>query len=458
MSQSTPTPTQSFIPVAPDSHFPIQNLPYGVFRPRSGGTPHIGVAIGDQILDLALLEEDGLLDTPAIHGRGVFQEPALNAFMSLGRTAWRKVRDRLRQLLSADEPELRDNAGLRDRALLPLQDVEMLLPVGHRRLHRLLLLARARHQRRHHAARPRQRPACPTGCICRSPITAGPAPLSSAAPTCTGRSARPKPTTRRAPSFGPSRCAGFRAGDGLLHRPRQRPGPAHPHRGGRGPHLRHGAGQRLERPRHPEVGIRAAWPVPGQELWHLDLALGRHAGRPGAVSLPGAEAGPRSRCRICAPPAIGPYDIHLEVWLQAEKMPEPQRICTSNSKHLYWNVCQQLAHHTVNGCNLRPGDLLASGTISGPDAGLLRQPDGAGLEGDQTAVPCQRRDARVSARRRSGHDDSLVSGPRLPHRFRRSDRESPRSTEPAILNSIQGILRSVTAICTRSRVAVTLRT
>jgi fumarylacetoacetase len=50
-------------------------------------------------------------------------------------------------------------------------------------------------------------------------------------------------------------------------------------------------------------------------------------------------------------------------------MRSPERISASNARHLYWNVCQQLAHHTVNGCNLRPGDLLASGTISGPDPG-----------------------------------------------------------------------------------------
>jgi fumarylacetoacetase len=60
------------------------------------------------------------------------------------------------------------------------------------------------------------------------------------------------------------------------------------------------------------------------------------------------------------------YDIHLEAWLQTEQMDRPFRISRSNFKYLYWNMCQQLAHHTVNGCNLRPGDLLASGTISGP--------------------------------------------------------------------------------------------
>src|SRR5208337_972293 len=62
------------------------------------------------------------------------------------------------------------------------------------------------------------------------------------------------------------------------------------------------------------------------------------------------------------------FDIQLEVSLLGEKMKEPHVICRSNFKHLYWNICQQLAHHAVNGCNLRPGDLLASGTISGPKA------------------------------------------------------------------------------------------
>jgi fumarylacetoacetase len=60
------------------------------------------------------------------------------------------------------------------------------------------------------------------------------------------------------------------------------------------------------------------------------------------------------------------YDIHLEVHLQGENMPEAQRICASKFKYLYWTLAQQVAHHTITGCNLRPGDLLASGTISGP--------------------------------------------------------------------------------------------
>jgi fumarylacetoacetase len=60
------------------------------------------------------------------------------------------------------------------------------------------------------------------------------------------------------------------------------------------------------------------------------------------------------------------FDVNLEVALQSEAMDAPHTVCRSNFKHMYWSVCQQLAHHTVNGCNTRPGDLMASGTISGP--------------------------------------------------------------------------------------------
>jgi len=60
------------------------------------------------------------------------------------------------------------------------------------------------------------------------------------------------------------------------------------------------------------------------------------------------------------------YDIHLEVQLQSAQMSAPATIASSNFRYMYWNICQQLAHHTVNGCNARPGDLYGSGTISGP--------------------------------------------------------------------------------------------
>src|SRR5947209_14227933 len=90
---------RSFVPVAPESHFPIQNLPYGVFRRRSGGEPRVGVAIGEWVLDLAVLEGQGLFDSPTLRGRRVFHEPVLNPFMALGRPAWREARAAVSRLL-----------------------------------------------------------------------------------------------------------------------------------------------------------------------------------------------------------------------------------------------------------------------------------------------------------------------------------------------------------------------
>src|ERR1700757_1737739 len=100
---------RSFVEVAPDSHFPLQNLPYGVFSTRSDPTPRAGVAIGDRVLDLAALEEAGLLAV-APAGRRVFAQATLNAFISLGRPFWTRARARVGELLRDDHPTLRDNA------------------------------------------------------------------------------------------------------------------------------------------------------------------------------------------------------------------------------------------------------------------------------------------------------------------------------------------------------------
>ena len=136
---------RSFVDVPADSHFPIHNLPYGVFRTSAGRTPRIGVAIGDAVLDLSVLVDRGLLNGRRLGGGDALREPTLNAFMALGPTAWREARGRLTQLLRADEPTLRDDAALRKAAFYPRSTVEMLLPA-------------ARHQRGGYVSRPRQRP------------------------------------------------------------------------------------------------------------------------------------------------------------------------------------------------------------------------------------------------------------------------------------------------------------
>jgi fumarylacetoacetase len=105
------SPLRSFIEVAADSHFPIQNLPFGVFQPKDGKS-RVGVAIGDLVLDLSILEELGHFRSPEFQDRRVFSEDSLNAFLGLGRPAWQKTREIIQNLLSVETPIIRDDARL----------------------------------------------------------------------------------------------------------------------------------------------------------------------------------------------------------------------------------------------------------------------------------------------------------------------------------------------------------
>ncbi len=364
MSPTIDPQATSFVPVAPDSHFPIQNLPYGVFRRRSGGAAHVGVAIGDMVLDLAVLEERGLLDTPGLRGRGVFQEPTLNAFMALGKAAWREARETVSKLLRSDEPTLRDNAALREHALLPVKDVELLLPAAVGDYTDF-------YSSREHATN--------VGVMMRGPDNALQPNWLHLPVAYHGRASsvvvsgtdlyRPHGQTKAddapAPRYGPSRSVDFELEMAFFV----------------------GPGNELGRPVSTAEAADQVfgfvllndWSARDIQRWEyvpLGPFLAKNFGTsispwvvPLEALLPFRCAGPRQD------PEPLPYlrsvgdwafDIHLEVWLQTPAMKDPQRVCASNSKYLYWNVCQQLAHHTVNGCNLRPGDLLASGTVSGP--------------------------------------------------------------------------------------------
>ncbi|MCC2110837.1 MAG: fumarylacetoacetate hydrolase family protein, partial [Hyphomicrobiales bacterium] len=109
-----------------DCAFPIQNLPFGVFT-TGAEAPRCGVAIGDSVLDLAAAEAAGLVTTGATGT--VFDQPTLNAFMALGNAAWTRVREQLTALLAADgDPTLRDDAGLRALAIVPMTAARMHLP------------------------------------------------------------------------------------------------------------------------------------------------------------------------------------------------------------------------------------------------------------------------------------------------------------------------------------------
>src|SRR5262245_57701491 len=360
----SPANPQAFVPVAADSHFPLQNLPYGVFRPRAGGQPRVGVALGDWVVDLSALAGSGLLNTPALRGESVFDRGSLNAFAALGRPAWREVRARLTQLLSADEPTLRDDAALRSRVLVPMADCEMLLPVE-------IGDYTDFYSSREHATN--------VGIMMRGPANALQPNWLHLPVAYHGRASsvvvsgtdlhRPLGQTKAddepAPTFGPRRSVDFELAMAFLV----------------GPGNRLGEPLSVERAAEHTLGMVLLndWSARDIQRWEyvpLGPFLAKNFGtsispwvvtldvlEPFRVASPKQDPEPLPYLRS---PGDWSYDVQLEVWLQGEKMERPQRICRSNARHLYWNVCQQLAHHTVNGCNLRPGDLLASGTISGP--------------------------------------------------------------------------------------------
>src|SRR6516225_1647302 len=119
---------RSFVPVAAGSHFPIQNLPYGVFRRSGDPAARVGVAIGEHVLDLTLLDAKQRLNVAGVQGHRLFETGRLNEFMAAGREVWSATRARVSYLLRADVPELRDDATLREQALLPMAEATMLLP------------------------------------------------------------------------------------------------------------------------------------------------------------------------------------------------------------------------------------------------------------------------------------------------------------------------------------------
>lgn len=356
---------RSFIEVRPDSHFPIQNLPYGVFRPRSGGALRVGVAIGDYVLDLAVLDDAGHFNETVLAGTGVFCQPSLNAFMALGQTAWRAARAQIQRLLSADEPTLRDNVTLRDAALLRQSDVELLLPaqIGD---------YTDFYASKYHASnvgmmfRGKENALMPNWVH----LPVGYHGRASSVVLSGTNVRRPlgqmKPPEAVAPTYGPCRQLDFELELGLFIGPGNEQGKQIP----------------IEQAEKQIFGLVLVndWSARDIQAWEYQ-PLGPFLAKnfttsisPWIVPLDALEsfrvAGPRQDPEplpYLKQPGPGAFDIHLEVHFQGEGMEVPQRICSSNFRNIYWSMAQQIAHHTVGGCNLRPGDLLASGTISGPE-------------------------------------------------------------------------------------------
>jgi len=360
-------PLASFIDVSPDSDFPIQNLPYGIFKPP-GGHPRAGVAIGDLILDLSVVEEFGhVRDVGGVAGPGgrnasIFSNDSLNAFMALGRPAWKKTRDILQHLLSAETSTLRDDRDLCARAFHKQSEVTMQLP------------ARVGdytdfYSSYHHAHN--------VGTMLRGPENALMPNWKWLPVAYHGRASsvvvsgtevkRPrgqtKPPDANSPVYGPSKSLDFELETAFFI----------------GPGNTLGEPVSIDRAEDHIFGmvLMNDWSARDLQTWEYQ-PLGPFLAKnfctsisPWVVTLEALQ--PFRKDLPAQDPSPLPYlkgakdftfDIQLEARLQTAG--GTQTITRTNFRNLYWSMAQQLAHHTVNGCNLQPGDLLASGTISGP--------------------------------------------------------------------------------------------
>jgi len=322
------------------------------------------VAIGEHILDLTALEAHGLLDLPALAGRRIFETGKLNSFLTLGRPAWSAVRARVSQLLHHDEPALRDHSALLTQVLLPQSEAEMLLPAD-------IGDYTDFYSSREHATN--------VGTMLRGADNAlnpnwlhlpvayhGRASSVVASGTPIIRPCgQSKPDKADRPLFGPTRALDFELEMAVLIGPGNALGQPIP----------------IDQAEEHLFGLVLLndWSARDIQAWEY-VPLGPFLAKSFATSIspwvvplealqpfrttgPIQDPVPLPYLRSDKP---GTYDIALEVSLQAAAMAQPQCLCRSNFRYLYWSLAQQLAHHTVNGCNLRPGDLLASGTISGP--------------------------------------------------------------------------------------------
>jgi fumarylacetoacetase len=353
---------RSFIDVDPASDFPIQNLPYGVFSIPASPTPRVGVAIGNHVLDLCALEQEGLLDAGEL---GVFARPSINPLMALGPKAWSQTRARISELLRHDNPELRDNVALRKRALVPMAGVKLHLPIA-------VAGYTDFYSSREHATN--------VGVMFRGKDNAlqpnwlhmpiGYNGRASTVVVSGTRVRRPhgqlKPPNVELPSFGPCRRLDFELEMGAVI---GQPSPM---------------GEMLSEVHAEDMifgfTLLNDWSARDIQQWEY-VPLGpfqakafatsispwivtREALEPFRVHGPAQNPVPLPYLRQAQP---NNYDLQLDVGLRTAQTNEAVRICRTNFKYMYWSPVQQLVHHASSGCAMNVGDLLGSGTISGPE-------------------------------------------------------------------------------------------
>jgi fumarylacetoacetase len=352
----------SFVTVDAASDFPIQNLPYGVFSTAAAPTPRVGVAIGDYVLDLWELEQDCRL---VVGEFGVFSAPILNPFMALGPKIWSQTRARISELLRQDHPELRDNDKLRARALVPMAQARLHLPIA-------VAGYTDFYSSKEHATN--------VGVMFRGKDNAlqpnwlhmpiGYNGRASTVVVSGTKVRRPhgqlKPPGAEVPTFGPCKRLDFELEMGVVvGQPSA-------------------IGEMLTEAQAEEMifgfVLLNDWSARDIQQWEY-VPLGpfqaksfatsispwvvtREALEPFRVHGPSQDPPPLPYLKQMRP---NNYDLQLDVALRAAPMNEGSRICRTNFKYMYWSSAQQLVHHASSGCAMNVGDLLGSGTISGPE-------------------------------------------------------------------------------------------
>lgn len=350
----------------PESHFPIQNLPFGIFS-TSSASLRAGIAIGDQILDLSVIEETGLLNG-TVGPEKVFNRNRLNDFLALGKAAWHATRSRLSELLRRDNATLRDNAAVRKQALVAAREARMHLPVT-------ILGYTDFYSSKEHATN--------VGSMFRDPKNAllpnwlhmpiGYNGRASSVVVSGTPIRRPmgqlKLPDHENPIFAPCRKLDFELETAFII----------------------GTGNALDEP----ISVANAedhifgmvlmndWSARDIQQWEY-VPLGPFNAKTFGTSVspwivmmealePFRVKGPTQEptaLPYLQQDAKNNYDIYLQVALKPANANSATTISRTNFKHMYWSMAQQLAHHTVSGCNTQAGDLMGSGTISGttPDS------------------------------------------------------------------------------------------
>jgi fumarylacetoacetase len=353
--------------------FPIQNLPFGVFRKAgSGESPRVGIAIGDQILDLSASRSVADYSGRAVSAVEACGAPTLNRLMGLGREHWSELRAQVSAFLAADSPAYRADRGLGRRVLVPMRDAELLVParIGDYSDFYASL---------HHASnvgsmfRP-DNPLLPNykwvpiGYHGRaSSIVVSGTPVK-----------RPhgqlKPPEAESPIFVPSRALDYEMEMGCFVGPGNQLGDPVPIEQA-GEHLfglslvNDWSARDIQtweyQPLGPFLAKSFATTV---SPWVITLEALEPYRVPAFKRLPGDPA-PLPYLDSESERARGGIDVTVEVYLLTSRMREsgasPYQLSRGRASDLYWTMGQMLTHHASNGCNLQPGDLFASGTISG---------------------------------------------------------------------------------------------